>query len=335
MPVRLQRVPFHLLMWASLLLTCVHGAQYFLMGTIFWQQLLPNNRTVQFELHTAWKYLSVIDGIRDCQCTGTTACGALTSPCRCACSGNLGLPIVGDNMKSTERFDFGDGTSTTVDFTVMALDPANDVLFARAVLTHLYSFNVSDAQTELIAGFYYQNRPSDIENNPSTELRILTNIKASSFHMSANLTDASPARLAQELTKRGNSPQLSSALPLAFDVPTGSSYRTFSFPAKVCTLHLPHTSCCCSSPPPPTQDVRILFKNWVWSFCSTHVSALFTDNTVPLDATIDASSGSVTIPPQPASRQSGKLHLCIAATNSFAFASMVLRSALLDWNISL
>jgi len=246
-PVRLPRAPL-LLLWMSLLLSCAHGAQYFLMGTIFWQQLLPNNQTVQFELHTAWKYLSVIDGIRDCQCTGT-ACGALASPCRCACSGNLGLPIVGDTMQSAEQFDFGDGTTTSVAFTVMALDPSNDVLFAKAVLNHLYSF--TGGQTEFVAGFFYQSRPTDIENDPGAEVRILTNIKSSSFHMTADLTDTSAARLSLEMTKRGNSPQLSSTLPLDFDVPTGSSYRSFSFPAKAHPNHPSHLAFSDSPPPPP------------------------------------------------------------------------------------
>ena len=229
--LQLPRFPALSVSCICLFVASAHAAQYLLMGTLFWQQLNPNNRTVQFELHTAWKYVSNIDGIRACQCTGV-ACGSRPSPCSCACSGNLGFPIVGDKMLSLERFVFGDGNSTSAVFTVMALDPGNDVLFAKTVITHEYSF--TGDVTEFVAGFYYENRPNDIENDPGTEVRVLCNIMASSFHMTAKPADLVPGSqaLSQELTKRGNSPQLSSALPLSFDIP--ESYpHTFSFPAKV------------------------------------------------------------------------------------------------------
>jgi hypothetical protein len=227
----LQMLRLPTLLCMCLFVASASAEQYLLMGTLFWQQVQPNNRTVRFELHTGWKYVSNIDGIRDCQCTGV-ACGSRPSPCSCACSGNLGFPIVGDTLLSVQRFSFGDGQSTSVAFSVMALDPGNDVLFAKAVITHEYSFTA--AETEFISGFYYQNRPADIENDPATEVRILSNIKESSFHMAANPADLLPGteKLAQEMTKRGNSPQISSALPLSFDIP-GSAPYTLSFPAKV------------------------------------------------------------------------------------------------------
>lgn len=225
------RAQILLILHISIIVTFASAEKYLLMGTLFWQQLTPNNRTVQFELHTAWKYVSNTDGIRECQCNGVL-CGTRPSPCTCTCSGNLGFPAVGDILLSMDRFVFGDGISTSVSFTVMALDPSNDVLFAKAELSYEYSYN--QTQTEFIAGFYYQNRPSDIVNDPGSEIMILSNIKASAFHMSANPADLKPNSdsLARENTKRANSPQISSALPLSFDIPIGQSH-SFSFPGKV------------------------------------------------------------------------------------------------------
>ena len=237
MQLRMPRVPFLLFACVSLVFTCAYANRYLLMGSLFWQQLFPNNRTVEFELHTAWKFVSSIDGIRECQCTGS-ACGALPSPCSCPCSGNLGTPIVGDKMRSLERFDFGDNQGTSVVFTVMALDHTNDVLFAKAVLSHEYSFQ---SNSEYIAGFFYENRPSDIDNDPDSQVRILSNLKSSAFHMSADPADLLPGsgRLSLEMTKRGNSPMLSSSLPLIFDIPD-TQPRSFSFPAAVSTIAAQH-----------------------------------------------------------------------------------------------
>jgi hypothetical protein len=136
-----------------------------------------------------------------------------------------------------DRFAFGDGESTSVSFTVMALDFSNDVLFAKAVLFYEYSVSINQSQTEFVAGFYYQNRPMDIVNDAGSEFFIVSNIKASSFHMSANPSDLTNSQLlARENAKRANSPQLSTALPLSFDVPIGRSH-SFSFPGKVRFYH--------------------------------------------------------------------------------------------------
>ena len=282
---------------------------------------------MKFELHTAWKYISNQDGIRECECSGA-ACGAAPSPCSCSCSGNLGTPIVGDKMRSIQRFEFGDNQRTSVAFTVMALDSTNDVLFAKSVFTHEYSY--AGGQSEYVAGFFYENRPSDIENDSGAEVRILSNVKSSSFHMSADPADLQPGseRLSLEMTKRGNSPILSSSLPLFFDIPT-SRPHSFSFPAMVRAHHI---LLCCHYWPfliltyPSQQDVRVMFKNWIFSFCSVQQSSLFGSTTVPLGMTIDSSSGSISIPPQPDSRLAGRFHLCISATNSFAFTTMVRNS---------
>jgi hypothetical protein len=136
-----------------------------------------------------------------------------------------------------QRFDFGDNQQTSVAFTVMALDPANDVLFAKSVITHEYSY--TGGKSEYVAGFFYENRPSDVENDGNKEVRVLSNVKASSFHMSADPADLQPGsnRLSLEMTKRGSSPKLSSSLPLFFDIPA-SQPRSFSFPAAVRAHHV-------------------------------------------------------------------------------------------------
>ena len=74
---------------------------------------------------------------------------------------------------------------------------------------------------------------------------------------------------------------------------------------------------------PLQQDVRILFRNWVFSFCSPQLSILFDGTTVPLDMTIDSSTGLISIPSQPESLEASMYHICVAATNSFAYATMV------------
>jgi hypothetical protein len=172
-------------------------------------------------------------------------------------------------MLSMDRFVFGDGSSSPVAFTVMSLDASNDVLFAKAVLRYEYSY--SDNQNQFIAGFFYQNRPSNLKNDPGTEFKILSNIKSSSFHMSANPADLLPGspNLERENTKRGSSPQLSSALPLSFDIPMGHTL-TFSFPAKACS-HCIHKRLSfltepspdsATPPPPPTSPYLRMFAHF-------------------------------------------------------------------------
>jgi hypothetical protein len=111
------------------------------------------------------------------------------------------------------------------------------VLFAQAVLNHEYSFTAG--QTLIVAGFYYQNRPLDIENNAGEEVRVLAEIKAGALHMSASAESLEPGSylLSLEMTKRGNSPQLSSALPLSFDIPLAAPV-SFTFPAKARCVHV-------------------------------------------------------------------------------------------------
>ncbi len=169
-------------------------------------------------------------------------------------------------MLSLQQFVFGDGQLTPVSFTVVALDPTNDVLFAKAAIEHEYSFADAQSQYALllfiptknhnilcryVAGFFYENRPSDIENDANTEVRILSNVKAAAFHMTAQPDDLNPGsqRFSQEMTKRANSPKLSSALPLNFDIPENRDH-TFSFPASV-RAHFTQPLSSFVYPPPP------------------------------------------------------------------------------------